>query len=526
MRQRLLGGVLAGVLVAGAAVLAVVAAGNTGDDEPRALPVLGAAGTERAAIASDASAGSSLVHPGGGVTYEIGDLQEIGGEASAWRVGREDAEDRVQRLADALGLSGEIERAELAWVVTDGNARLEVQDQPGLPWWFGTDAGVVISDEVTAEGRVAITGSATPSIAVACPADQPCDDPVASPPPDEPVEPVRPADLPSRDEAEAIARKVFDAAGVEGGDVRVEDLVTLWSVIVEPTVGGLPTFGYGTYVSVGPKGEVQWANGWLGVPAEADSYPLIGTDAAVERLQENGGYAGILGAPAVGIEVMPPEECPPDADCAISRPFPEPEPIVVRVTGVRLGLFFVPAFETEEAWFVPAYLFEIDGGQGGETPVMGIPDEFLVEPIVTEPKPEPGADGGGTDGSSGQCVGSAGSSVGTEDEPANQPPLIEVCQEGDAVAGEPVIFRVMAKDSDSGIRDDCGSPVATFGDEDGTAVCDIGCDSSGPGPGELSRTFEHVYEQPGTYTATFSLRGCGDQNYEELIAASLEVTVD
>lgn len=112
---------------------------------------------------------------------------------------------------------------------------------------------------------------------------------------------------------------------------------------------------------------------------------------------------------------------------------------------------------------------------------------------------------------------------GVAAEGADQPPQVEVCQVRPARAGEPVTFELKASDADSGIRDDCGSPKATYGDASETAICLIGCESLPPGPDQLHRRFEHVYAEPGTYGATFTLVGCGPD--DPITSVSLPVTV-
>ena len=50
-------------------------------------------------------------------------------------------------------------------------------------------------------------------------------------------------------------------------------------------IGGLPVIGMDWSVSIGVDNVVEYANGWLGRPLRGDTYPLIGTAAAIEKLQ-------------------------------------------------------------------------------------------------------------------------------------------------------------------------------------------------------------------------------------------------
>ena len=199
----------------------------------------------------------------------------------------------------------------------------------------------------------------------------------------EPVaEPERPAGLPTGEQAEATARAFLTKAGVEldGARVRVEDGFSQWRVDVDPQVGGLPTVGLSSGVSVGPKGAIEGANGWLAQTGEGDEYPLVTAAAGLERLKRS--PFGIGPQPLVAQAFT----C---AGC-------ETQPAVVRtVTGVRLGLAFAPLLDSDDAGralLVPVLLFDID--EGGTVPVLAVADEFLPKPVpdqkpVPVPKPVP-----------------------------------------------------------------------------------------------------------------------------------------
>lgn len=533
MGRRVVAGAAALGLAVGLGVVALLVATGGGDD-PVPLPVLGAgrAAMGAAEPAVDSSAPASI-------TYEVdGTLDELSGDARAWWVGTDVELDRVVALAGALDLDGEVHATPAGWEVSDGASMLDVQRQPGLPWSFSAvggggrssgssgAAGPGSPDEAVAgEGGGGAAGAADgkegrPPVSYIPPMPSPseeivCDMPECPPgtacvqvcPPEQ--QPVR-IDLPSREEAEERAAGVFAAAGVDvqAAEVRA-DRYGSWMVSADPEVGGLPTVGMASTVTIGAAGVIDYAGGWLAAPERGDAYPLIGTSEALRRLaQERSAPLADGREPAI--------DC---IDC------PEVEPVVVTLVGVRLGLQLVPAYDVERSWLVPSYLFESrDGGPGpdlvtlavGDDDLVAPPDPLPVDPVLpVDPSPAGPPVGGGGAG----CVAVISASVAG----SNQPPELEVCQAGPARAGEVVVFELVASDPDSGIRDDCGSPVVAFGDEDGVGVCDIGCVSLAPGPGELRRTYEHVYAKPGTYTATFTLAGCGPD--DPGMSASLAVTV-
>lgn len=56
----------------------------------------------------------------------------------AWRLGTAATEVQVQRLADTLGIPGEVRRRPGGgWVAEEGGVRLTVRPRPGLPWSAG-----------------------------------------------------------------------------------------------------------------------------------------------------------------------------------------------------------------------------------------------------------------------------------------------------------------------------------------------------------------------------------------------------
>lgn len=221
----------------------------------------------------------------------------------------------------------------------------------------------------------------------------------------------RPADLPTKEEAERVARDLLRRVGLDltGAGIQVDDGFSAWYVTARPTLGGLPVWGWEWTATVGPRGEVAGASGWLGRPERGKDYPLAGTATGLARLRSGLplGYGGWspYPQPAAPEDVRPLSPGTPQTLIAPEcEDCPPPEPVVRTVTGVRLGLAFAPEFREEAAtgWFVPAYLFEIDGNE--VVPVIAVADEFLPpppapaarEPGVKEPPPavEPGAEPG------------------------------------------------------------------------------------------------------------------------------------
>ena len=159
--------------------------------------------------------------------------------------------------------------------------------------------------------------------------------------------------------------------------MRVDDGFSQWQVTVDPQVGGLPTFGYAGSVSVGPKGAVEAANGWLTQPVRGDEYPLVTAAAGLERLKRS----------PFGIGPQPLAGGAPSCDGCQTLP-----PQVRTITGVRVGLAFAPLLGPDNegrALLVPVLLFDLE--DGGTVPVLAVADEFLPKPVPAEKRlPEPG----------------------------------------------------------------------------------------------------------------------------------------
>jgi hypothetical protein len=417
--RRVLWVVLAAFVVGMIAVagLAAVDDGSSGSG-PHRLPPLafGAAGRDAAAPAAT----SMLAR--GPVEYRVaGSLPSLPDHASAWTVGNGVDVETVRRLASALGVKGAPKEDDTAWTVQDGTHQLRVEKQAGAPWSFspwmpdcGPDSSVS-SDGTVSCGSASGSGSASagssgtasatatvvapPATSVEpcpmpdCPPGtacaQVCPTPTPTPTPEplpvpEPEQPERPADLPSKAEAERIARDVLTKTGLDldAADVRVDDGFSQWMISADPRVGGLPTQGMGTSVAVGPKGEIQFANGWLGDPTEGDDYPLAGVQAGIERLKSGypgGGWSPYPGGPEPAIAT----DMPVCADCP---------PQVRTITGVRLGLQFSPVFTENgmpvDALLVPSYFFRFDDSEF-EAPVVAVSDEFLPKRPEVKPEPAP-----------------------------------------------------------------------------------------------------------------------------------------
>lgn len=226
-----------------------------------------------------------------------------------------------------------------------------------------------------------------------------------------PAPPPRPADLPSRTEAEGLARALFERLGAGTEGFEMQEGWATWEAWVEPRLDGFRVYGTSHSVSIGSKGAVVRANGFLGRPERIGDYPLVGVEEALERLRNptasggvgfvadgvavldsasSGGSAGAAISPEEGAKLEaggggtepaigdcgdPAVSCVPPPDLAAEPP----EPIVQTVTGVHLALLQI------DAVLAPVYVFELEGG--GETfPVPAVTDEWLDRQVPAPAK--------------------------------------------------------------------------------------------------------------------------------------------
>jgi hypothetical protein len=330
-RPKALWAVLAAVAVAAGAV--AVNAGRDSGSAPGLPVALGAGG----AMASEsASADSSML---AWVTYVAAEgLPTLGGEAGAYRLAGAVSEDQVVALAEALGVEGSADRHEGGWSVRGATGTLEVADGFGGQWsFFGASGDVAVAGPTQSSGGGSsgcdpvgdtactpttfvepevepCTASDGPAECVTgeCPPGEPCAiegdegvdggctpeecvvDPVPLP---RPIDPPPAADLPSQDEARAIALDLLARAGtaVDGAGVTVDGPYDAWYVTVEPLVDGFRS-GLLASASVGPEGVVTSANGFFATPERVGTYPILDTRAAIDRANAaTGGLSGGTG---------------------------------------------------------------------------------------------------------------------------------------------------------------------------------------------------------------------------------------
>ncbi len=452
------------------AALALTACGQASEEgagsllqPPQPVRVTGssASATAEGRLGSDAAISAMPAFMG--FTYEAGpDLPALPTNSTGYQYppGASVDAPRVAELAAALGVEGEpvpgggVEVDGLSWRVgpDDGSApTLTVGADPQLnvnysqAWADSVSVGCAVAGD----GGQASGGTATDVVTEtpasdADPIDNTTIDPTREPatpvePPATCVEAEPPANVPTADEAEALAGDTLEAIGLDPADFEFETYADEWaaSVTAWSQLDGVRSpiawgFGYGE------NAELQWMNGTLATPVATGPYPLIGLDEALVRLEEQNGWmgrggvfmddvavgadpatSGVAESPVeVPVEATVPSESPQEGETTPPDSLPVVEPLPVETLPVdSLPVDSVPVdsvpveVPTEVAtlvdvradlwwawdddgsvWLLPAYTFT--DTEGRVFTVAAVTDEFLIiaDPVLVDPMPLPTPD--------------------------------------------------------------------------------------------------------------------------------------
>ncbi|MEU2431680.1 hypothetical protein ABZ611_19560 [Streptomyces sp. NPDC007861] len=299
-----------------------------------------------------------------GVRYRAAvELPDGPESAPVYRAGGTVAAADVTRLAAALGVPGTPRAVGDVWKIgadkDSGGPMLQVNRAAPGTWTFARFGPTPRGDDCT---RVK-----------PCPGG-------GVPPTDTSGESVHPPV--SEEAAKKAAAPVLAAVGQ--GDARLDATQTLDALRVvnaDPLVGGLPTYGWTTGVTVGADGQVVGGSGQLAKPVKGAEYPVTGAEETLKRL--NGEQ---LAKPSIGGCATP---VPADEPAAPCEPERGPAPTVT-VSGAVFGL--AVHSEAGRPALVPSWLFEVDP-EGGARPYTithpAVAPEFLKPAATSPPKPTP-----------------------------------------------------------------------------------------------------------------------------------------
>ncbi|MFB8398213.1 hypothetical protein [Streptomyces yangpuensis] len=374
------GSIAAAVLLAGGGT-AYWASAAQGDGAARRTGDSAASAPRDAADPSGPGIAPGEPDPSGaGVVYRADvKLPEAPATAPAYSVSGEVAQADVARLAAALGITGTPRLEGDVWLAgeaADGSGpRLTVARTGPGTWNFnrfqagGDSAGNGAGDDCV-RGRDTCGPATLPKDAGGAGGSG------------KPV---------SEEAAKAAAAPVLKALGQDGAtlDARLTQ-GAVRVVTADPVVGGLPTQGWSTKVSVGADGSVVGGNGELKAPVRAADQQVVGAVEALARLnaRSSGSEGGTGPSGCASAVPLAGDAATGSAETVPCNPEPRPmkPPRTETVKGAVLGL--APGTVDGARGLVPAWLFEV-AGQGGA------PGHTVAEPASAK-ESTPGPSGGRT----------------------------------------------------------------------------------------------------------------------------------
>ncbi|MFI1535642.1 hypothetical protein [Streptomyces anandii] len=377
------GAVAAAVLVVGGggAYLATGTSGGGGGsgDRTTGSEASGGHGTPPPlALDGYSSGGTNGIAPGEpnpyGASYRAGGTLPGGpGSAPVYRARGEVTRDEVARLARALGVDGTPVADAQAWTVgtgkDGGGPMLRVNRLAPGTWTFsryapGTDncKGVLCTHDPAAP--------ATNPVSVAA--------------------------------AEKAAVPVLKALGQDDAKVDASQIMGAQRVVnADPVIGGLPTYGWTTGLTVSAQGEVVGGSGQLKAPVKGDTYPVLSARRTLDLMNAAPRTDHRMGIGGCTVPEPPKDRL--EAPCGTS-------PSGSAGTGGTGG----DAFTVDKAVFglashysqgrqllVPSWLFRVrgadGGGSGGFTVTYPALDpKYLASSTTPSAQPTPAPSGSGT----------------------------------------------------------------------------------------------------------------------------------
>ncbi|MFJ3668339.1 hypothetical protein ACIPSE_18045 [Streptomyces sp. NPDC090106] len=344
------------------------ASGSSGDSTPPPLHLDGHTGGE---------GGTVGIAPGepdpNGVTYAAsGKLPDGPDSAPVYRATGEVGEDEVARLAEALGVDGTPVLEGQAWTVGGQDAAgpgLRVDRKAPGAWTFHRYAA----------------GTDACKSATVCAGD-----------------PVAPAGDPvSEAAAKKAAAPVLKAVGQADAKTDARQIMGAQRVVnADPVVGGLPTYGWTTGITVNAQGEVVGGSGQLKAPVKSDTYPVLDAEKTLARMNTvpagSDHRMGIGGcASPVPLKDRLEAPCGTTTTSSSSPSAPARDTLTVGKAVFGLSSQFVDARQA----LVPSWLFEVRAAGAQDAFTVSYPavdPRYIASAATASPSDEPTGSGSGS----------------------------------------------------------------------------------------------------------------------------------
>ncbi|MFD5269822.1 hypothetical protein [Streptomyces sp. NPDC058335] len=363
----LVASVAAAVLVVGGGGAYLAASAGGAADGSAGTPSSGG-GTPPALVLDDyapASAGGNGIAPGEpnpyGVTYRAdGALPDGPASASVYWAKGEVTRAEVARLAGALGVEGTPVTEGQAWRVGSGKdgsgpvLRVE-KGAPGL-WTFSRYAP---GTDDCKSGSTVCTPEATASS----------------------VDPV------SEAAAKKAAAPVLKAVGQDDAKIDASQVMGAQRIVnADAEVDGLPTYGWTTGVTVSAQGEIVGGSGQVKAPAEGETYPVLGAQETLDRMNAAPGTDQRTGIGGCATPVPAKDRL--ESPCEASTGVPQKETLTVEDAVFGLA----PHASGGRQVLVPSWLFSVRATGAGDDYTVTHPavePEFLSAPPAATPSEAP-----------------------------------------------------------------------------------------------------------------------------------------
>ncbi|MEU9446955.1 hypothetical protein AB0D42_40360 [Streptomyces sp. NPDC048304] len=204
-------------------------------------------------------------------------------------------------------------------------------------------------------------------------------------------DPMGPAGAPvSAAKATRAAAPVLKAAGLDDAKIDASQVMGAQRVVnADPVVGGLPTYGWTTGLTVDRQGELVGGHGLLGAPAKGDTYPVLSAAKTLKLMNAapKGDHRMGIGGCAGPVPMKNRLEQP----CGASTGAPErgadagEDQVTVEKAVFGLAAHSVAGRQT----LVPSWLFQArgPGGQGASTVSYPAVDPRYLAPAATPSAP-------------------------------------------------------------------------------------------------------------------------------------------
>ncbi|MEU9401974.1 hypothetical protein [Streptomyces sp. NPDC048242] len=198
-------------------------------------------------------------------------------------------------------------------------------------------------------------------------------------------DPVAPAaDAVSVAKARQVVAPVLKALGQDAAKTDASQVMGARRVVnADPMVGGLPTYGWTTGLTVDERGEIVGGHGMLAVPQKGAEYPVLGAAKTLELLNsaQPGGHRMGIGGCATPEPLKDRLEQPCGSD--VSPGSPKGDRLTVEKAVFGLAVHPVGGRET----LVPSWLYEVRGAAARGTFTVTYP---AVDPkYLAAPSPLP-----------------------------------------------------------------------------------------------------------------------------------------